>query len=200
MTRVFHPLPNCTQCLVRYTLDSQDVENVLTYWWPTPNRPTAVSLAVLAQDVYGTIGNKIMSMMTTGSILREVTCYNADIQHGETATYSPTPPAGGGRTGVKLASQVGYSIEKKSAVRGYGEHGGIRLSGFDTAEVVQNRPAVALFTLIANLITSLAAQRLGSTLQPAIPHILHAGFSVIRAWLAIRDVVGTLDTRTPPRT
>jgi hypothetical protein len=199
MARVFHPLPNCTVVLVRYTLDNEPVENVLTYWWPTPNRPTATQLAAMCQDIYGTIGSKIMSMMVVGSSLREVTAYNADIQHGETASYAPTPPIGGLRVSPKLASQVGYSIEKASSRRGYGEHGAIRLSGFDNQEVNQNLIQPPLFTLIANLLTSLIAPRIGSTLAPAIPHILHASFSVVTRWIATRNVVGSLDTRTPPR-
>jgi len=200
MPRTFHPVPNTTKCEVRYTLDNQDVENVLWYWWPTANKPSATALAVMAQDIYGTIGNKIMQMMVTGSVMREVYCRNEDTEHADQATYAPSPPAGGTRTGTKLASQVGYSITKQSGRTGYGEHGGIRLSGFDSAEVTQNTVQSALFTLIANLIVSLAANRLGGTLQPVIAHVDAGTFSTILRWVATKVIVGSLDTRTPPRT
>src|SRR5215216_5507279 len=164
----FHPVTLTTEVNIRYTINAQDCENVIHYKWNSTTPPSVAELYSLAQEVYQTIALKLMAAMHNGCTMREVYARNIDFSSANQATYTQTPPYTGQKVGAKLPNQNAKSIEKKTGLTGRSHHGGLRLSGLDNTEVDRDTITATLFTLLANIIISLLANRVGGRFIPAV--------------------------------
>lgn len=154
----------------------------------------------LCQEVYQTIALKIMAAMHNGCTMREVYARNIDNPTSNQATYTQTPPYVGSKTGYKLPNQVAKSIEKKTGLTGRSHHGGIRISGLEVSEVDRDTITSALFTLLANIVVSMLANRVGGRFIPAVASKTLGDSRVITGLFVPHALVGSTDTRTQPTT
>lgn len=192
----FHPVTLTTEVNVRYSINGQECENVLHYKWNSTSAPTATELYNLCQDVYQTIGLKLMAMMHVNCVMREVYARNIDSPTSAQATYAQTPPLAGQLNNHSLPNQVAKSIEKRTGLTGRSHHGGMRISGLDTLEVVGDYITNSAITLFTNLMVSLLAQRIGGRFTPAVASKLLGDSRVITSLAIPTTVIGSTDTRT----
>lgn len=196
----FHPVTLTTEVNIRYTINTQDCENVIHYKWNSTTPPTVAELYSLCQEVYQTIALKLMAAMHNGCTMREVYARNIDSPTANQATYTQTPPYVGAKVGAKLPNQNAKSIEKKTGLTGRSHHGGIRISGLDNTEVDRDTITSTLFTLLANIIISMLANRVSGRFIPAVASKTLGDSRVITGLFVPHAIIGSTDTRTQPST
>jgi len=192
----FHPVTLTTEVNVRYSINAQDCENVIHYKWNSTTRPSTAELLSLAQEVYQTIGQRLMTMMHTGCVMREVYARNIDFPTANQATYTQSPPIAGARAGSKIPNQVAKSVEKKTGLTGRSHHGGFRVSGFDIAEIDRDLITNTAVTLFTNLMLSLIATRVSGRFIPEVASKTLGDGRVITSLAIPNTIVGSTDSRT----
>lgn len=157
----FHPVPQCTECQVRWSHGSNQYECGFAYKWNSTTPPNVAELTTLATEVRDTIGVKMQQMTTDSNGFREVHCYNLDVAAGNQATVPFPVNARGTRGGDPAAANVAMNIVKRTGQRGRSGHGANRVSDFSEGDVSGNTLQSYLMTAAANLITSIIAARVG---------------------------------------
>lgn len=154
----FHPVPNCTECQVRWAHDTNLFETGFAYAW-TGGPPSVAELTSLATEVRDTIGVKIQQMTTYSNHFLEVHCYNLDVALGNQATVAFPTNATGTRGGDPIPASNAMNIVKRTGQRGRSGHGANRISDFSEGDVTGNTLQAYLMTAGANLILSIIASR-----------------------------------------
>lgn len=157
----FHPVPQCSECQVRWAHGSNQYECGFAYKWNSTVPPTSAELTTLATEVRDTIGVKMQQMTTDSNSFREVHCYNLDVALGNQATVAFPTNARGTRGGDPAAASNAVNIVKRTGLRGRSGHGANRVSDFSEGDLSGNTIQSYIITAGANLILSIIASRAG---------------------------------------
>jgi len=163
----FIPVPNTSECHVRYQHGTNLLENTFGYQW-SGSVPTNANLLSLATELAASIAVRMAAFMSTGVLLREVYCRNLNVEVANNATYVFPSGSAGIRTGSPLASNEANGIIKRTGFTGRGMHGRNSYSEFVEGDADGNTIGNALMLLVFNLAIETLLSRVGAIFKPAL--------------------------------
>jgi len=163
----FQPIQHCSLVEVRYSHDTNQMENTFAYYWADPP-PSAAELDALCAAVAGDLAFYMRRTQITGCVYREVHARNMHTSSAAQGNYTFPGGVTGQRGGNPVADSEASGITKRTGFTGRSNRGRNSISGFAEADVDGNSIGNTLMTLLADVAVHVLADYVGGRFTAAV--------------------------------
>lgn len=197
--------PNVVKVEMRYTWDTEEVENTLYFFLPAPH--SAEGLAILGAELYDVWATEFRPLQSASVSLREIYLRSMSGLVAPEYTFTTGLPAIGTNTQAPLPNNVTLSISFRSGLTGRSSRGRNFILGMTEDQVAQNLVAPAVIAAYVAAYEQLlpAASRLGSAIW--VVYSQYSGgvirpsgtFNFVLSVVVVDNVVDSQRRRLPGR-